>query len=125
MSATTNTARRASDKPLLSHSSILILSGFLIGMVSRNAVRPGDEMLVYAAGVVGLVSYLGLGLLARARKQRATNHEFEQASTRLEKRINRHVARSGPIKAGPKTPKLPRSDRQYLTVVRSHEPNIV
>ena len=124
MSTTKNTTKQASEKPLLSHSSILIFSGFLIGMVSRNAVRPGDEMLVYGAGVVGLVSYFGLGLLARARKQRATNHDFQQASTRLEKRINRHVARGGPIKAGPMAPKLPRSDRQYLTVVRSNEPYI-
>ena len=50
--------RRKARKQLLSHSSILIFSGFLIGMVFNRMAGSGIEIYVFSAGLIGLLGYL-------------------------------------------------------------------
>ena len=87
-------------KPLLSHSTVLILSGFLIGMVCRRIADPRIEVLVFAVGVLGVVAYIGLDQVARRRQERAHRTAAERANQDLERRIDRHIARESTVQSG-------------------------
>jgi len=81
-------------KPLISQSTILILSGFLIGSIFREYAEPRLGRNILFAGMVGLVAYIGLvfGTYShRARKRLAAQ---QQASSDLEHRIERHISES-------------------------------
>ena len=109
--------RAASDSnSILSHSSILILSGFLIGLAACRGVHPELQANVCLAGVAGLISYFGLGLLARQRQQRADRVARQQAAWRMERRIHRHVPRLAPMHARRCERTVAATDEQYLTV---------
>lgn len=87
------------SRPLLSHSSILIFSGVLIGMVASQVVQARWEPFVYLAGLFGLVAWFALGHLARIREQRRASSATRQAASRLASRLDRHTLRfqaSGP-----------------------------
>jgi hypothetical protein len=97
------------DTHVLSHSTILILSGFLIGIGAGKAATPALENVVLLAGIGGLIAYIGLDSAARRRNQRATQAAVEKATQALEERYTRHLAandlkvestpRSGPARA--------------------------
>lgn len=115
----TNAPPPAPVRPLLSHSTILILSGFLIGMVAHNYVQSQAAPYVYLTGIVGLIAYLGLGQLARSRQKRAESLACERASDMLVQRLNRHVPRLLPRRFSGSRLHIPSSDQQYVPVPRS------
>lgn len=76
---------------LLTHSTILILGGFLIGMGAVDMAAAGIRNYVYLAGCFGVVAYIGLAHVARRRAQQALDREDERAAARMECRVSRHV----------------------------------
>ena len=118
MSETTDEARRTRGTAtgLISQSTILILSGVLIGMAAGKAVRPDVENYVLFCGVAGLVAFIGLSSVARNRQQRATQLAVEKATTQLERRMDRHIASTGPDADVPQRRVRTNVVEQYLTV---------
>lgn len=115
------TARRrkpAAPGPLLSHSSILILSGFLIGVFSQNVFGPEIAIYVLLAGAAGMSAYFGLGLLARRQRRQTAVLEIENATLKLASRIDRHVPRRASVHLRRTFAGTPHCDEQYVTVVR-------
>lgn len=86
-----NSSTSQADRPLLSESTILILSGFLIGSVMRNFVEQRLEHNVLVAGMVGLVAYVALAYGSYYRKRRQQKIALKRASADLEKRFERHI----------------------------------
>jgi hypothetical protein len=69
--------------PLLSRSSILILSGILVGMGLRDGLQHELYLLGYFAGAIGIISYFGLELLAQRRQREATKETLQRAASVL------------------------------------------
>jgi len=102
---------------LISHSSILIFSGFLIGLASGHSLPGESERLVFFAGLVGLIAYLGLGVAARHQRKLANERASRAARSRLEQRLDRHNPRElWKVSDRPST-RLSEEEEQYLTVV--------
>lgn len=88
---TTGPGRSQAPAALLTHSTILILGGFLIGMGAVDMAAAGIRNYVYLAGSFGIVAYIGLAHVARRRAQQALDREDERAAARMECRVSRHV----------------------------------
>lgn len=119
MSATgTQGKKKKSPKPrfLVSRSTILILSGVLIGLGFGNGFTPSFQYLGPGAGWVGLISYVGLEMLARHRRERAAQRKMERTATTLASRIYRHIPRVTLQPAGPPLGESPRQDVSLMTV---------
>jgi len=103
--------------PLLSHSSILIFSGFLIGLASAHSLAHRMSRIVLLAGIAGLIAYFALGLVAQKRQQRSTKAALRKATSHLEQQLERHNPRTLPALARRSRPHLSEEEEQYLTVV--------
>ena len=85
------TSTATGTKPLLSHTSILIISIFILGMATGElSTLPADSSYLMM-GVFGLVSYFGLGALASTRERRLRRQMLEQKGEALEGRLERHL----------------------------------
>ncbi|QDT36693.1 hypothetical protein [Stratiformator vulcanicus] len=84
-------ARPTEDRPLITPMTILVLSGFLFGMLVGDMLPPTDHMLVFGAAASGVVSYAGLAYLAHMRHRALLQREEEEMAHRIEDRIERHV----------------------------------
>ncbi len=104
-------------KPLLSHSTILILSAFLIGVTAGKASSLQIELMIYLTGSVGLIAYFLLGQLARRRKQKTERLATRQAVTELESRVDRHITRSAADNPHRTSNTATETNRQPLTAV--------
>ena len=89
--------KRDSKGAVVSHSSILIISAFLIGSAAGKAPNPTMQTCLFMMGVFGFVSYFGLGHLAKKRQVGAASRKQQRAVKKLELRVDRHVARSSVI----------------------------
>jgi hypothetical protein len=83
--------RSAAGRPLLSRSSILILSGILVGMGLRDGLENELYLLGYFTGVVGIISYFGLEMLAQHRHREATKVTLQKAATVLNSWLDKEV----------------------------------
>jgi hypothetical protein len=95
-------ARPAADesqRPLLSHSSVLVLSAFLIGLVVHHVVPPELEGFLYGGGAVGLFAYLGLDIASARRRERAEELAQERIERRFETQVSRHLPRKNRIRS--------------------------
>ncbi|MCA9003906.1 MAG: hypothetical protein KDA70_01440 [Planctomycetaceae bacterium] len=80
-------------RPLLSHTSILIISIFVLGMATgTTSTLPADSTYLMM-GVFGLISYFGLGALAATRERKLRKQELEQKEEALEGRLERHLSK--------------------------------
>jgi|GEM_PF-2035700 len=78
-------------RPLLSHTSILIISIFVLGMATgRISSLPADSTYLMM-GVFGLISYFGLGALANTRERKRRQQLMEIKEVALEGRLERHL----------------------------------
>lgn len=75
--------RGAIARPLLSRSTILILSGMLVGMGLRDGLEHQLYLTGGLAGAVGIIAYFGLELLAQRRQREATKDTLQRAATVL------------------------------------------
>lgn len=78
--------------PLVSRSTILILSGFLIGSVLRDYTETRLERNILFAGLVGVVAYIGLVFGAYSHGKRKRRVAIEKAASDMENRIERHLS---------------------------------
>lgn len=89
--STTPNAKRRPKKPIITHSSILILSSFIVGIAVQRILPPDQVLLVLGAGVIGMLSYLGLDYVSRHRAERREIEAEVKQAEKLEGRLNKHV----------------------------------
>lgn len=81
------------ERHLVSITSILIFSAFLIGMAVGNVLGTELEPYVLLCGLSGFLAFIGLELAAFRRKMQA----IEDGKRHMENRLERHVMpRSNP-----------------------------
>jgi hypothetical protein len=86
---------RPDRSPVLSACSVLILSGFVLGM-SIGSELPGEfQVMICIAGLTGLVAYIGLDHVAARRRANAARREQDYFHERLERHIE--AAESGEV----------------------------
>ncbi|TWT52232.1 hypothetical protein KOR42_31000 [Thalassoglobus neptunius] len=80
-------ARNANNSTLISSTSILIMSGFMIGLTVGK--YSGDELspFLLAGGLSGFLAFLALDLTAARRSQK----EKEDNVASIERRLERHT----------------------------------
>ncbi|MFK7778383.1 MAG: hypothetical protein QM501_09700 [Gimesia sp.] len=103
--------------PLLSHTSILIISIFVLGMATGTISSVPENSVYLMMGVFGLISYFGLGTLATNRERKRQRELREKRGEALEGRLERHLINDSQINS-PQRVATVRSDQtsQYLTV---------
>jgi hypothetical protein len=80
-------AAKTSERHLLSHTTVLLLSGFLITFVAGGSAGLGMGWVLLLAGTVGLSLYLSLDFVARRRRDDAV----KESTGRIENRMDRHL----------------------------------
>jgi len=86
-----NSLLETGTRPLLSHTSILIISIFILGMATGEISTLPANSTYLMMGVFGLISYFGLGTLASARERKRRQQLKEQKGEALEGRLERHL----------------------------------
>jgi hypothetical protein len=75
------------ERPLLSVSTILILSGFLIGLTVGRSVGEDLSPYLLSCGLAGCLAFISLDLTAKLRTEEAQEEEQRQQEERLEKHV--------------------------------------
>lgn len=110
-------SRTQSDRPLVSRTSILILSAFLVGAVSSRLASPALDVPVLVAAGLGVFAYFSATHVRESKRRHAAHSARTSAISDLESRMGRHVAHVN--EAGPHADARRRRnmESQYLTVV--------
>ena len=87
--------RQPESSPLVSGTSILILSGFLIGVTVGRGVGGELSPYVLACGLAGMLAFVGFDLARAGRREREMLNDRQMVVSRLE----RHVSHSQPAEA--------------------------
>lgn len=104
---------------LVSQSSILILSGFLLGTMFSSSIPQEVRTYAHLAGTCGMIAYVGLRFVSVRYLGAGGRLSTEEAVSKLESRIDRHVARLSAARKRKPFQAYQDTDRQYVTVVRS------
>jgi hypothetical protein len=75
------------ERPLISTSSILILSGFLIGITVGKLVAEDLSPYVLACGLSGFLAYIALDIAATRREEEAAAEEIRHMHGRLDRHV--------------------------------------
>jgi hypothetical protein len=103
------------DSQVISRSAILILSGILIGTTYGHGGMSGLGFYRFCAGIIGVISFLGLELIANGRRKRMLRKTLAVADSTLKSRLLRHVSSQSP--EAPNSRRSPISaESSYLTV---------
>lgn len=107
--------RSGSERSVVSNSTILILSVFLVGVASGG--MGGSEFSAYVldCGLAGLVAYLGLEVAENRRRSEA----LQQEQKIVESRLDRHVK---PVAGLPIN--VPSSPPRHLRVAEFSQPGV-
>ena len=76
------------ERPLISTSSILILSGFLIGVTVGKIVAEDLSPYVLACGLSGFLAYIALDIAATRREEEAAAEEIRHVHGRLDRHVS-------------------------------------
>jgi hypothetical protein len=95
-----------SATPLLSRSTILILSGFLAGIGVAGALEDQLRSWVLATSAVGVCAYFSLTVIANRRRQEELTQAPRKTSPTMERRIGRMISRDGDEANGHRDPVL-------------------
>lgn len=79
---------RPDSRPLLSVCTILILSGFVLGMAVSSQLSGELRTVIILAGLTGLLAFLGLDSAAFRRRQQLERQEQEFVEHRLVKHVD-------------------------------------
>ena len=110
--------RPPSSRHVVSRSAILILSGILIGVTIGHGDLSGLASFRFYAGIVGLISYMGLELVARSSQKNQLRRTLAATDSTLRSRLTRHVTSDEPKGSGrPNSNNL--ADSSYLPVTVS------
>ena len=85
------------SRSLIGQTTILILSGYLIGAGSNHSLTTDTSFYMILAGITGGIGYLLFKYVARLRERAATRRQCAEANARLEGFMERHV-QLGPIR---------------------------
>ena len=85
-------AQFRNDTRILTRSTVLILSGWFIGMATGRALPPGTESYALLVGFVGMLAFLGLEYSAQQRRKAAASESFAEIVEKLEQRLPHEVA---------------------------------
>ena len=107
--------RPPSRRHVVSRSAILILSGILIGVTIGQGDMSGLAFVRFGAGIVGLISYMGLELVARSRRKSHFRRTLAAVDSTLQMRLSRHVAADGPDRPSRSNSNCP-AESSYLPV---------
>ena len=105
-------AAETGTRPLLSHTSILIISIFVLGMATGTTSSIPADSTYLMMGVFGLISYFGLGTLAATRERKLRKQEMEQKEEALEGRLERHLSKDSQSNI-PQREAMKGSDQSY------------
>lgn len=108
-----------SSRALVSRTSILILSGLLLGMVARHAVPAATEPYAYLTAMVGLIAWLGLSYSAHRRETKSRQVQTERRSREQVVRIYRHLSAPSEIRRDQPPSGSSETYRSYLPVAKS------
>lgn len=75
------------EKPLISASTILILSGFLIGLTVGKIVNESLSPYVLSCGLAGFLAFIALELTSTQRQEQSAHEE----QVHVQGRLDRHV----------------------------------
>ncbi len=104
------------EPPLISASTILILSGVLIGMSVERMVGNDLSLYVLSCGLAGILAFVALDLAATRRKEQ----QLESEQRHAEDRLDRHVLSLSTITFTLPPPQLeetvPLSEQELLEV---------
>jgi len=75
------------ERPLISNATILILSGFLIGLTVGKFVAEDLSPYVLACGLSGFLAFIALELAAERRTNEANRREQQSVARRLERHV--------------------------------------
>lgn len=76
---------------VVSRTAILILSGVLIGTTLSQGGLAGASFYGFMAGILGLISFVGLDLAAHGQRKRLIHKTLAAADSNLVGRLRRHV----------------------------------
>jgi len=79
------------SREVVSRSAILILSGVLIGTTVSQGNLTGTSFCGFCAGIIGMISFLALDLVAHGRRKRIVRTRLAAADSTLATRLRRHV----------------------------------
>ncbi|MGH7127184.1 MAG: hypothetical protein ACREJB_11540 [Planctomycetaceae bacterium] len=108
-------------RPLVGHTSRLLLTGFLAGMIARRMVSPSAELWFYAVGLVLVLVWSEWEAFSRRRRERAARRTSQTSVSSLERRLHRHVSRLGVLHVHRSSTGRPQRGlhRQYVAVPHS------
>ncbi len=75
------------ERPLISASTILILSGFLIGLTVGKIVNESLSPYVLSCGLAGFLAFIALELTSTQREEQSAHEE----QVHVQGRLDRHV----------------------------------
>ena len=75
------------EPPLISASTILILSGVLIGMTVERMTGNDLSLYVLSCGLAGILAFVALDLAATRRKEQQAESEKRHAEDRLDRHV--------------------------------------
>lgn len=85
--ATVRRPKATEERALISTTSILILSGFLIGVTVGKLVADDLSPYVLACGLAGLLAYIALDIAATRREEEAAEEEIRYMHGRLDRHV--------------------------------------
>jgi hypothetical protein len=90
--------RPQSPPQVVSRTAILILSGILIGTSITRESLSGASFVAFAAGIVGLISFVALEQVAHRGRRRLVKKTLAACNSTLTRRLERHVqSQTAPI----------------------------
>ncbi len=78
---------KARKPELISNSTILILSGFLIGLTVGNIVSDSLSPYVLSCGLSGFLAFIALEFTGSQRDEQAAHEEQVQVQSRLDRHV--------------------------------------
>jgi len=111
----TTTSKKKDRQPLVTRSSILILSGALIGYGVQLPLSSLMHISILGGGIVGLAAFLALDLLAMKKQKQMRDRMLFEMNWTLESRLHKHIPKlhTKPTLRRSNT----RPDQTFLTVV--------
>lgn len=109
--------RKNHESHLVSTSTILILSGFLIGLTVGKTVADSLSPYVLDCGLAGLLAFIALEFAGTRREEEEAQEEQVQIQSRLDRHVM-SISHSGPIHPEEKPEEFDpfKSDTKYSSI---------
>lgn len=88
------------ERPLVSHTSILLFSVFLAGVVFGQALPRMIHYHAFTAAAAGVLAYCGLWYTSLVETQHAASKVSQKVSRRLERKLGKHLTTRADLTSG-------------------------